>query len=51
MTSPLLGPRDFDALSVSQRAALLRGARRQKGLPDIPVPRACLLDPEWRHHR
>lgn len=46
MTSPLLGPRDFGAPSVFQPAALLREARRQKGLPDTPVPPACLLDPD-----
>lgn len=46
MTSPLLQGKALSAASVFQPAALLREARRQKGLPDIPVPPACLLDPD-----
>ncbi|HYF08089.1 MAG TPA: nucleoside phosphorylase [Acetobacteraceae bacterium] len=46
MTSPLLDAKDWDAPSVFQPAALLREARRQKHLPDVPVPAACLLDPD-----
>ncbi len=46
MTSPLLRAKAFDAASVFQPAALLREARRQKRLPEIPVPPACLLDPD-----
>jgi uridine phosphorylase len=46
MTSPLLGAKDFGAPSVFQPAALLREARRQKNLPEIAVPPACLLDPD-----
>jgi uridine phosphorylase len=46
MTSPLLGAKIFDAPSVFQPAALLREARRQKGLPELAVPPACLLDPD-----
>ncbi|HEV7267994.1 MAG TPA: nucleoside phosphorylase [Falsiroseomonas sp.] len=46
MTSPLLSAKDHEAPSVFQPGALLREARRQKKLPDIPVPPACLLDPD-----
>jgi purine-nucleoside phosphorylase len=46
MTSPLLEAKDFGAPSVFQPAALLREARRQKHLPEIAVPPACLLDPD-----
>lgn len=46
MTSPLLDAKDFAAPSVFQPAALLREARRQKNLPEIAVPPACLLDPD-----
>lgn len=46
MTSPLVQAKHFDAPSVFQPAALLREARRQKHLPDIAVPPACLLDPD-----
>ncbi len=46
MTSPLLDAKDFDAASVFQPSALLREARRQKRLPDLDVPAACLLDPD-----
>jgi purine-nucleoside phosphorylase len=46
MTSPLLDAKDFSAPSVFQPAALLREARRQKKLPEVPVPPACLLDPD-----
>jgi uridine phosphorylase len=34
------------ALSVFQPAALLREARRQKGLPAVDVPAICILDPD-----
>jgi uridine phosphorylase len=46
MTSPLLDAKDLSAPSVFQPSALLREARRQKALPEIPVPPACLLDPD-----
>jgi uridine phosphorylase len=46
MTSPLLDAKQFEAPSVFQPAALLREARRQKTLPEIAVPPACLLDPD-----
>jgi purine-nucleoside phosphorylase len=46
MTSPLIQAKDVAAPSVFLPAALLREARRQKGLPDTPVPAVCLLDPD-----
>lgn len=46
MTSPLLTAKAFDEPSVFQPAALLREARRQKRLPEVDVPAACLLDPD-----
>lgn len=46
MTSPLIEAKDHAAPSVFQPAALLREARRQKRLPDLAVPPACLLDPD-----
>lgn len=36
----------YDQASVFEPVNLLREARRQKGLPDLPVPRVCLLDPD-----
>ncbi len=41
-----LPPRDHRAISVFDPANLLREARRQKGLPDLPVPAVCVLDPD-----
>jgi hypothetical protein len=32
--------------SVFQPGALLREARRQKNLPNVDVPAACILDPD-----
>ncbi len=46
MTSPLFADKFPDAPSVFQPAALLREARRQKGLPPAEVPPVCLLDPD-----
>jgi uridine phosphorylase len=37
---------DYDEPSVFQPEALLREARRQRQLPDVPVPAVCLLDPD-----
>lgn len=42
----ILERKNTSAPSVFQPAALLREARRQKGLPAIDVPRACILDPD-----
>jgi uridine phosphorylase len=44
--SPLLELKDFSAESVFQVENMLREARRQKGLPLLPVPAACVLDPD-----
>ena len=38
--------KDWSAPSVFRPENLLREARRQKGLPDLPVPEICLLDPD-----
>jgi uridine phosphorylase len=43
---PLPTGKDYTAESVFQPANLLREARRQRNLPDQPVPRVCLLDPD-----
>jgi uridine phosphorylase len=41
-----LDNKDPDAPSVFAPVALLREARRQKGLPTVDVPRICILDPD-----
>lgn len=38
--------RDYGAPSVFQPEALLREARRQKALPQVPAPAICVLDPD-----
>ena len=43
---PLLNPKRYDEASRFQVENLLREARRQRGLPDVPVPAVCLLDPD-----
>jgi uridine phosphorylase len=43
---PLLGNKHPAAPSVFRPAALLREARRQKGLTDVGVPAICILDPD-----
>jgi uridine phosphorylase len=43
---PILSHKDADAPSVFAPAALLREARRQKGLPPADVPAVCVLDPD-----
>jgi uridine phosphorylase len=42
----ILEKKNTSAPSVFQPAALLREARRQKGLPALDVPRVCILDPD-----
>lgn len=42
----ILDPKNTSAPSVFQPAALLREARRQKGLAPIEVPPVCILDPD-----
>jgi uridine phosphorylase len=39
-------PRDYGAPSVFEPANLLREARRQKDVPEQPVPAVCALDPD-----
>jgi uridine phosphorylase len=43
---PILNNKDMDAPSVFEPVALLREARRQKGLPVANVPAICILDPD-----
>jgi uridine phosphorylase len=43
---PLLKQKSYDEASRFQVENLLREARRQRGLPDVPVPAICLLDPD-----
>jgi nucleoside phosphorylase len=43
---PLLSPKVYDEPSDFQVENLLREARRQRHLPDMPVPEICLLDPD-----
>jgi uridine phosphorylase len=45
-TPPILDKKDPDAPSVFVPSALLREARRQKGLPPLDVPFTCILDPD-----
>lgn len=45
-SSPLLQHKAADEPSVFVPEALVREARRQKGLPAIPVPDMCVLDPD-----
>ncbi|MEW6453564.1 MAG: nucleoside phosphorylase [Pseudomonadota bacterium] len=44
--SPLLDNKNPSSPSVFRPAALLREARRQKGLPTVDVPPLCILDPD-----
>ncbi len=43
---PILHAKDYAAQSVFAPEALLREARRQKGLALLPVPDICVLDPD-----
>lgn len=43
---PVSRARDYDAPSAFTPESLIREARRQKALPDEPVPEVCLLDPD-----
>ena len=43
---PILDNKNPDAPSVFEPAALLREARRQKGLAAVDVPPVCILDPD-----
>ena len=42
----VLGLKEYAASSVFTPQALLREARRQKGLSAVPVPATCILDPD-----
>jgi hypothetical protein len=44
--TPLLGAKALDEDSVFPPENLLRGGRRQRVRPDVPVPNVCLLDPD-----
>jgi len=46
MTADAVIPKLYAAPSVFQPGNLLREARRQRGLPDVPVPAICMLDPD-----
>jgi len=46
MKTPLLDHKNVASPSVFQPAALLREARRQKGLAAADVPAVCILDPD-----
>src|SRR5687767_6740184 len=45
-SSPLLRRKAVEEPSVFRPEALIREARRQKGLPEAPVPDICVLDPD-----
>jgi uridine phosphorylase len=45
-SAPILDHKDPAAASVFEPAALLREARRQKGLAPAEVPAVCILDPD-----
>jgi uridine phosphorylase len=45
-TPPILSHKHYDAASAFRPESLLREARRQKNLSDIPVPETCILDPD-----
>lgn len=44
--APLLRAKNYAEASLFEPANLLREARRQRGLPEVAVPRVCLLDPD-----
>lgn len=44
--SPLLVGKDHEAPSLFEPANLLREARRQRALAEVPVPRVAMLDPD-----
>jgi uridine phosphorylase len=44
--APINDNKNYQAPSVFQPRALLREARRQKGLPAVDVPPVCILDPD-----
>src|SRR6202140_4880652 len=46
VTPPILDNKNTSSPSIFVPSALLREARRQKNLPNVPVPPVCLLDPD-----
>lgn len=46
MVPPILDNKNPASASIFTASALLREARRQKGLPVVEVPRLCILDPD-----
>jgi len=45
-TPPILAHKHYNAASAFKPENLLREARRQKNLPDAPVPEICILNPD-----
>jgi uridine phosphorylase len=45
-TPPILHDKCYDDASKFTPESLLREARRQKGLDEVPVPEVCVLDPD-----
>ncbi len=45
-TPPILAHKHYNAASAFKPENLLREARRQKNLPEAPVPEICILDPD-----
>jgi uridine phosphorylase len=43
---PIVGAKDHSSPSVFRPEALLREARRQRGLQNVAVPEICMLDPD-----
>jgi uridine phosphorylase len=43
---PILREKHHEAESAFTPQGLLREARRQKGIPEMPVPEVCILDPD-----
>src|SRR3954466_7872697 len=44
--APILREKSFDSASEFTPESLLREARRQKALEEVPVPAICVLDPD-----
>jgi len=43
---PILAHKHYGAASAFKPENLLREARRQKNLPEAPIPEICILDPD-----
>ena len=46
VSAPILDNKNPFARSVFEPTSLLREARRQKRLDDLPAPSVCILDPD-----